>query len=300
VKNNRRAGREAVTLVDGLRESSWSVIAAWRLVGLSRSGYYAARHASPPPAAVPNPSDEALLARIRPITAAHPFWGSRQVWAWLRYREGRGVTQTRVDSADAGSGLDGHAETDWGERTPRSEPKATRPRHYWGIDMTQVLIPTLGWAYLVIVLDWYTKKIVGWDLALRSRRQEWEAALMRGAQAEFPQGVRGAGLKLVSDNGSQPTATGFMAAMGTLGIQQVFTNYDNPKGHADTERLMRTIKEERLWLREFTSLEEVRAAIHHWITVEYNRRHVHSALGYKSPLEFEAARRQQEAAQAAA
>jgi len=91
-----------------------------------------------------------------------------------------------------------------------------------------------------------------------------------------------------------------MAAMGTLEIQQVLTSYDNPKGHADTERLMRTITEERLWLREFTSLEEARAAIHHWITVEYNRPYVHSALGYKSALEFEAARRQQEAAQAAA
>jgi transposase InsO family protein len=154
--------------------------------------------------------------------------------------------------------------------------------------------------YLVIVLDWYTKKIVGWELALRSRRQEWEAALAQAVQAEFPNGVRGAGLKLVSDNGSQPTATGFMAAMETLGIKPVFTSYDNPKGNAETERLMRTIKEELLWLREFTSLEEARTAIHHWTTVEYNERDVHSSLGYKSPREFEAALRQQEAAQAAA
>jgi putative transposase len=117
---------------------------------------------------------------------------------------------------------------------------------------------------------------------------------------EFPQGVRGAGLKLVSDNGSQPTATGFIAAMSVLGIEQVFTSYDNPKGNAETERLMRTIKEELLWLQEFTSLEQAREAIGHWITVEYNERYVHSALGYKSPLEFEATVGEQEAAQAAA
>ncbi|RMH34412.1 MAG: IS3 family transposase, partial [Nitrospirae bacterium] len=48
-------------------------------------------------------------------------------------------------------------------------------------------------------------------------------------QAEFPNGVREAGLKLVSDNGSQPTATRFMAAMSLLGIEQVFTSSDNPK-----------------------------------------------------------------------
>jgi transposase InsO family protein len=96
-------------------------------------------------------------------------------------------------------------------------------------------------------------------------------------------------LKLVSDNGSQPTATGFMATMSTLGIEQVFTSYDNPKGNAETERMMRTIKEELLWLREFRTLEEAREAIHHWITVDYNQQYVHSSLGYKSPCEFERA-----------
>lgn len=185
-------------------------------------------------------------------------------------------------------------------RTPKAKPTATRPRQDWGIDMTKFLIPALGWAYLVIVLDWYTKKIVGWDLALRSRRQEWEAALAQAGQAECPNGVRGAGLKLVSDNGSQPTATGFMAAMSRVGIEPVFTSSDNPKGNAETERLMRTITDERLWLREFTSLEEARDAVAQWIAVDYNQRYVHSALGYRSPLEFEAALRRQKAAQAAA
>ncbi len=185
-------------------------------------------------------------------------------------------------------------------RTPKAKPQATRPRQFWGIDRTTCLIPALGWASLVIVLDWYTKKIVGWDLALRSRRQEWEAALLMGVQSEFPQGVRGAGLTRGSDNGSQPTATGFLAAMSLLGIEPVVTSYDNPKGNAETERLMRTIKEELLWLRACTSLEEARAAIGHWITVEDHQRDVHSALGSKSPLEFEAMLGVQEVAQAAA
>jgi transposase InsO family protein len=185
-------------------------------------------------------------------------------------------------------------------RTPKAKPQATRPRQYWGIDMTTGLIPALGWAYLVIVLDWDTTKIVGWDLSRRSRRQEWEAVLAMGLQAEFPNGVCGAGLKLVSDNGSQPTATGFMAAMGTLEIEQVFTRDDHPKGNAETERLMRMIKDERLWLREFHTLEEAREAIAQWITVDDNQRYVHSALGYRSPVEFEAALREQGSVQTAA
>ena len=68
----------------------------------------------------------------------------------------------------------------------------------------------------------------------------------RAVQAEFPNGVHVAGLKLVSDNGSQPTTTGFMAAMSVLDIEQVFTSYDNPKGNAETEWLRRTLKEECL------------------------------------------------------
>jgi transposase InsO family protein len=286
--------------VNALREAGWSVAAACRLVGLSRSGYYAARQGARAQEPSPDPSDGELRQRIRALTEAHPFWGYRRVWAWLRYREGLLVNKKRVYRLMREAGLTIKRVHHVATRTPKAKPQATRPRQYWGIDMTKFLIAPLGWVYLVLVLDWYTKKIVGWDLSLRSRRQEWEAALAMGVQAEFPDGVRGAGLKLVSDNGSQPTATGFMAAMSVLGIEQVFTSYDNPKGNAETERLMRTIKEELLWLREFTSLEEARAAIRQWITVDYNQRYVHSALDYRSPLEFEATLKQRETAQAAA
>ncbi len=106
-------------------------------------------------------------------------------------------------------------------------------------------------------------------------------------EKEFPKGVRGSGLKLISDNGSQPTSVSFMRDMATLGIEQIFTSYDNPKGNAGTERMMRTIKEEVLWLNEFSSLEEAKEKIGHWIDVEYNKLYVHSGLGYLSPEEFE-------------
>jgi transposase InsO family protein len=91
-----------------------------------------------------------------------------------------------------------------------------------------------------------------------------------------------------------------MAALSTLGIEPVFTSDDHPKGNAETERLMRTIKDERLWLQECRPLEAAREAIAQWITVDDTQRYGHSALGYRSPVEFEAALRAQEAAQAAA
>jgi len=153
--------------------------------------------------------------------------------------------------------------------------------------MTKFIISSIGWVYFVGVLDWYTKKIVGWNLSLRSRSLEWREAMDFAIQKEFPEGVRGNELKLVSDNGSQPTSTSFMREMALLGIKQIFTSYDNPKGNAETERVMRTIKEELIWLNEFGSLEEARENIRNWIMNDYNKLYVHSSLGYLSPEEFE-------------
>ena len=78
-----------------------------------------------------------------------------------------------------------------------------------------------------------------------------------------------------------------MKDMATLGIKQIFTSYDNPKGNADTERVMRTIKEELIWIEGFQSFEEAKRKISRWIEVDYNKLYVHSQLGYMSPEEYE-------------
>ena len=67
---------------------------------------------------------------------------------------------------------------------------------------------------------------------------------------------------------------------------KAFTSYNNPKGNADTERMMRTLKEELLWLREWSGAEQVRRALDAWIE-EYNRSYLHSALGYRPPNQAE-------------
>jgi putative transposase len=71
-----------------------------------------------------------------------------------------------------------------------------------------------------------------------------------------------------------------------LGITQAFTSYNNPKGNADTERLMRTLKEELIWLREWTSHKELQEALATWVK-HYNEQYHHSALGYKTPTQCE-------------
>jgi len=69
-----------------------------------------------------------------------------------------------------------------------------------------------------------------------------------------------------------------MGEMALLGIRQIFTAYDNLKGNAEIERVMRTIKEELIWLNEFGSLEEARENIRNWIMNDYNKLYVHSSL----------------------
>lgn len=85
-------------LVEALREARCSVAEACRLVGLSRSRYDAARRERSGTAVASDPSDPVLLARIRPISEAHPCWGYRRVWAWLRHREGLPVNKGSIDS----------------------------------------------------------------------------------------------------------------------------------------------------------------------------------------------------------
>ena len=169
-----------------------------------------------------------------------------------------------------------------------AKPKPERPNHWWGVDMTKVLT-NQGWAYLVVVNDWFTKKIPGTFVGNRSRAAEWLAAVAAALNLQFPGGIKefeNLELNLMSDNGRQPTSVSFMRTVGSLGIKQAFTAYANPKGSADTERLIRTLKEELIWRREWSSVEELAKAMPEFV-VSFNENYLHSALGYKTPNEFE-------------
>ena len=84
-------------------------------------------------------------------------------------------------------------------------------------------------------------------------------AVDRAVNRKLPQESNEPGLSLRRDNGYQPTSLAFMKP------GQAFTRYNNPKGNADTERLMRTLKQEFLWLREWTSVLERESALATWI-----------------------------------
>jgi len=168
----------------------------------------------------------------------------------------------------------------------RSKPRADRLNQYWGMDMTKILFPG-GWAYLHVVKDWYSKEIVGWSLGLTSRTDDWLQALNSAINGRFPYGVRNYTQlpELITDNGCQPTSELFMRSCSQLGVKQIFTSFNNPKGNADTERLMRTIKEDLVWLREWKSPFEFEDEFKNWVNL-YNTDFPHMALGYQTPQQF--------------
>jgi putative transposase len=228
-----------------------------------------------------------LLQQIREIKVEHPFWGYRRVWAYLRYIDGLIVNKKRVYRLMRKHNLTVKSNTRLIAKrvSERPKPRPDIPKQWWGIDMTKVMTES-GWVYVVIVLDWYTKKIVGHYSGRQARTAEWLEALERGLNREFPGGVRGHGLNLMSDNGSQPTSLSFMKACSNLEVHQAFTSYNNPKGNADTERMIRTMKEELLWLREWESERELSLELDKWIYY-YNMNYLHSAHGYRTPIQVE-------------
>jgi transposase InsO family protein len=167
------------------------------------------------------------------------------------------------------------------------KPRPEQANQWWGIDMTKVMTDS-GWAYVVLVVDWYSKKLVGHYCGEQSKSWHWLAALNKAVNRQFPAGIREASgqLSLMSDNGSQPTSRSFMEACTGLGIKQAFTAYNNPKGNADTERMMRTLKEELCWLREWKSANELKMVLDTFVE-DFNAGYLHSALGYKTPNRFE-------------
>lgn len=229
-----------------------------------------------------------VLAKVERIKGEHPFWGYRRVWSYLTYVLGEKINKKRVYRMMREHNLlvEKNQRLKAVRGPIRPKPRAERPNQWWGIDMTKIKTVYEGWAYVVVVKDWYTKKIVGHYTGEQSKSLHWQIALERAVLKQCSDGSRGKRISLMSDNGCQPTSESFMAKCSVLGIRQVFTNYSNPKGNADTERVIRTMKEEVAHPREHLTIFSVEKSVNEWVEF-YNRIYPHSSIGYKAPEQFE-------------
>lgn len=230
----------------------------------------------------------ALLERIREVKAEHPSWGYRHVCAYIRYHDKLKINRKRVYRLMKKFNLTVKKnERLRARRTPLPDKLRTiKPNDIWGTDMTKVMLSNVGWAYLHVVLDWGCKKIVGYSLSERSKTEDWLDALNMAVNNQFPEGIQGHSLRLVSDHGCQPTSIRYAQECDILGIKQIFASYGNPKGNADTERVIRTIKEDLIYPNEFSSINELRKELNTWVK-KYNEDFPHSSLGYVPPYDYE-------------
>ena len=229
---------------------------------------------------------EPVIGIIKQIKSEHPYWGYRRVRAYLRYRMGIWISYKLAYRLMKENGLLVDVKRYKATRVAQREKiRAEKVNQVWGTDMTKFYVDTVGWLYLVVVLDWFTKKIVGWNLSLRSKAEQWIDSLNQAVEKELTLGSREYNLMLISDNGSQPTSIKYENFCNTLGINHITTSYSNPKGNADTERFFRTFKEEIIWTRDYDKYDEAKKSVEDFIEF-YNNDYPHSALGYISPEDF--------------
>jgi putative transposase len=233
------------------------------------------------------PRDEDLLPHVQALKADHPFGGYRRIGASSRFGERVLAKKQRIlRLLREHHRLVTHRSRPKAHRTPpRSKSRPTKPDAWWGIDVTKVLVEGFGWVYIVLVWDWYTKKIVGYYTGRPCPAKHWLTAQGMAVNRQSPDGARGQSGSLRSDNGRHPTPMACMQAWARLGSHHAFTG-SNTQGDADTERAMRPRTEECLWLREWTCPVELSRTLGSWIAYS-NAHHRHAALGYKPPRQLE-------------
>ena len=235
--------------------------------------------------------DLRLLSMIEPIKTDHPLWGYRRIWSYLKYRQEYPVGINRVHRVMKEHDMLVTPQVRRrAKRGPiKPKPVASRPNQFWGIDMTKIKIAPWGWLYLCLVLDWHTKEILGYSLSLQSKTDDWLDALQAAVNSRFPAGIREAvkeqRLFLISDNGCQPTSQRFMMSCSLLGLKQIFTTWSNPKGNSDTERVLRTLKEDLIRTHDWDDPFALSEALNAWIHA-YNTDYPHQTLKNMTPRQY--------------
>jgi putative transposase len=160
--------------------------------------------------------------------------------------------------------------------------RAFRPNEKWAADITY--IPTgEGFIYLAAVMDLCTRKIVGWSMRDHMRTELTLAALMMAVQLQRP----GAGLIHHSDRGSQYAAGEYAGKLADYGMRQSMSRKGDCWDNASMESFFHTLKTEHVHHCKFKTKDDARLALFDYINIYYNRKRIHSGIGYLTPCQME-------------
>lgn len=272
-------------------QASFSVTAMARVLGVSTAGYYAWLKR---PRSARAEGDGALLQRIRTVHAtSRATYGMPRVHAELR-AAGERHGRKRIARLMREAGLVGVSRRRGGPVTTRRDREARpapdlvdrdftadAPNQLWVADIT--FIPTAaGFLYLAVVLDAWSRKIVGWSMANHLRTELVLDALDAAVAQRRPRDVIHH-----SDQGSQYTSLGFGGRCREAGVRPSMGSVGDAYDNAMCESFFATLECELLARRRFASQAEARMAVFSFVEGWYNPLRLHSALGYRSPIAYE-------------
>lgn len=271
-------------------QSAHSVRMMCRVLGVSPSGYYAWAERRPSARAQ---RDEALVQQIRDIhETSRGTYGVPRMHAELA-AEGTHVGRKRVARLMRAAQLQGVTRrrkytTTIRDGSARQAPdlvarqfKATGPNHLWVADITY--IPTwAGFLYLAVVLDAWSRRVVGWAMETHLRTELVLDALQFAVQQRQPSNVIHH-----SDQGCQYTSIQFGLRCKEAGVRPSMGSIGDAYDNAMAESFFATLECELLDRRRFKTQAEARMAVFEFIEGWYNPRRRHSALEYESPISYE-------------
>ena len=241
-------------------------------------------------------ADPALLALIRAIHAeSKRAYGWPRVWRELQDR-GIPAGKERVRQLMQEHGIRGRhkrrykATTDSGHDLPVAPNRldrrfeTSRPDQAWTADITYIATRE-GWLYLAVVMDLYTRMIVGWAMDARMTRE----LVIRALRMAYFRRKPAAGLMHHSDRGSQYCSHDYQALLADYGMVASMSRKGNCWDNAPMESFFNSLKNERVFHESYLTREHAKRDLFDYIEVFYNRRRRHSALNYQSPAAHYAA-----------
>jgi putative transposase len=259
-------------------------------VGLPRATFYRRRRATP--LAAPAKIETQLRQAIQRIALEMPTYGYRPMTAELRRRgwlanHKQVLRLMRLDGLLCRRRRRFTTTTDSAHSLPIYPNLArhlciTAADQLWVADITYIRLPR-QFIYLAVLLDAFSRRVIGWAL---DRHLLTELALTALRMALRTRQVN-PGLVHHSDRGVQYASADYVSLLIKHQIRISMSRTGNPYDNARAERFMRTIKHEEVFLSDYQNLTEARASIRRFINQVYNRKRLHSALGYLPPAEFE-------------